>query len=851
MPPAADTDAQVELDGHLLKLTNLGKVLYPMTGTTKADVIGYYAEVAHAMLPHVQGRPVTRKRWPNGVQEQPFFHKNIDKGVPPWVPRMPIAHRSGTTIYPMIDSPATLAWFGQNASLEIHVPQWRFTPDGDVGKPDRLVFDLDPGPGVELPDCARVALVIRDHLGAQGIRCVPVTSGSKGIHLYSHLDGSLTSDEASDFAHALAEELERKMPDTVVSRMTKSLRPGKIFLDWSQNSAAKTTIAPYSLRGRARPTVAAPRTWDELEDPDLDHLDFREVLRRLESGSDPMDGLETGRRPRRGSPAKPAPAPTASPAKPAGAPMATEDKLATYRAKRSADRTPEPVPERADLPQGNDDTFVIQEHHARALHWDFRLERDGVLVSWAVPRGIPTDVRQNRLAVQTEDHPLEYADFAGTIPRGEYGGGWVTIWDSGSYTTEKWRPGEVIVELHGQKARGRFALIRTRDKQWLMHRTKGQPDLPEVVPLPESDAPTDGPVWTRDGRQDPAASAAAAKPVTGTAGEGARRPVPGADIALPNDLAPMLATAGTVGDLGADHQWRLEAKWDGVRALAWVTGGTVRLTSRNGNDMTAVYPELAAIADWLAGHSAVLDGEVVALNEAGRSDFGLLQQRMKLTKRAEIERVREQVPVRFFAFDVLHLDGISLLNKRFDDRRRVLEVLGEGGPHIAVPELLSGSVDDALQYTREREWEGVVAKAAESVYQSGRRARTWIKIKNFRTQEVVVVGWRPGNGRRSGSIGSLLLGIPGRSGFEYVGRVGSGFSDRDLDDVAHRLEPLARKTTAVVGEMPRMETRDARWVRPVLVGEVRFSEWSRDGLLRQASWRGFRPDKDPLDVHRE
>ncbi len=456
------------MDGHRFGLTNLSKVLYPASGTTKADVIGYFAEVAHAMIPLVAGRPVTRKRWPNGVDTTPFFHKNVDKGTPLWIRRQEITHKDRTINYPLVESPATLAWFGQNAALELHVPQWRFGPDGGVGQPDRAVFDLDPGDGVELARCAEVAKVIRDRLDDLKLTAVPVTSGSKGLHLYVPMPGGQTSEEVSQFAKLLAETVERDMPDLVVSRMAKELRPGKVFIDWSQNSSAKTTIAPYSLRGRELPMVAAPRTWAELDDPELRQLEYREVLERLRSGIDPF-----------GRP---------------GGDRSVSAKLATYRSKRSADRTPEPVPaEAAQAPaNGHDDTFVIQEHHATALHWDFRLERGGVLVSWAVPKGIPTTARGNRLAVQTEDHPLEYATFAGSIDHGEYGGGEVTIWDSGHYTLEKWRDDEVIVILDGARARGRFALIRTRvgaggeaagkGNQWLMHRTKDQPDLADVVP---------------------------------------------------------------------------------------------------------------------------------------------------------------------------------------------------------------------------------------------------------------------------------------------------------------------------------------------------------------------------------
>lgn len=804
----AGDSAQVEMDGHRFGLTNLSKVLYPASGTTKADVIGYFAEIAAVMIPLVAGRPVTRKRWPNGVQATPFFHKNIDKGTPSWIPAREIPHADRTISYPLIDSSATLAWLGQNAALELHVPQWRFADDGSVGRPDRAVFDLDPGPGVGLAQCAEVARAIRRRLTDLGLTVSPVTSGAKGLHLYVPLSGSDTSEQVSQFARLLAETVEKDMPALVVSKMSKLRRAGKVFIDWSQNNASKTTIAPYSLRGRDFPTVAAPRTWAELEDPDLAQLDYREVLDRVRSGIESFrvetDGHADG-----------------------AAGEMVSHKLAVYRSKRSAERTPEPVPAAGvSSISSAGDTFVIQEHHATALHWDFRLARDGVLVSWAVPKGIPTSWRQNRLAVQTEDHPLEYADFAGTIGDGEYGGGEVTIWDSGRYSLEKWRDGEVIVTLDGARARGRFALIRTnrgaaaddgaKGNQWLMHRMKDQPDLEPVVPQAGRKFGPDRTIVHRP---------------------------------PPTDLLPMLASPGTLADVsGAD--WRFEGKWDGVRAIVEIGEGHFRLVSRNGNDVTAVYPELRAVVETLAGHVVVLDGEIVAMNAQGRSDFSLLQRRMKLTKPGEISAMSIEVPVQLLIFDILYLDGISLLRKTYDDRRRVLAALAPAGGPVTVPQPLFGPGPDALAYTIARHWEGIIAKKAGSTYLPGKRSQTWIKIKNVTDQEIVVVGWRAGKGRRAGGIGALLMALPTEAGFEFVGRVGTGFTDAALEDLKATLDPLARQSSPLTHQLPRADTVGVQWVRPELVGEVTYAEWTPDRHLRHPVWRGLRPDKSVEDLQR-
>ena len=268
--------------GQRVKLTNADKILYPATGTTKQDVFDYYTRIAEVMVPHIAGRPATRKRWPNGVEQASFFEKQLASSAPDWLPRASVTHRSGTTTYPIIDSTTGLAWIAQQAALEVHVPQWRFvaewTRSGESLKPGpatRLVFDLDPGEGVTMAQLAEVARAVRDLIADIGLTTFSLTSGSKGLHLYTPLDEPVSSRGATVLAKRVAQQLEKAMPKLVTSTMTKSLRAGKVFLDWSQNSGSKTTIAPYSLRGRDHPTVAAPRSWEELDDPALSQLTLR------------------------------------------------------------------------------------------------------------------------------------------------------------------------------------------------------------------------------------------------------------------------------------------------------------------------------------------------------------------------------------------------------------------------------------------------------------------------------------------------------------------------------------------------------------------------------------------------
>lgn len=485
--------------------------------------------------------------------------------------------------------------------------------------------------------------------------------------------------------------------------------------------------------------------------------------------------------------------------------MAENDRLQRYRTMRSADRTPEPVPAEpvpAEQSAGaNGLRFVIQEHHATALHWDFRLERDGVLVSWAIPKGLPPDPKKNHLAVHTEDHPLDYALFEGEIPAGEYGGGSVSIWDRGTYELEKWSAREVKVVLRGERARGRFALFKTGDggkrgRDWMIHRM--DPPAPGWHPLPEL-------------------------------------------------IAPMLATPGPL--LGDDEAWAYEMKWDGVRLVLYIAGGRVRALTRNERDVTSTYPELHALAASLGTRQLVLDGEVVATDADGRISFGALQPRMHVTRPGKA--LLTTAPVTYLAFDVLHLDGASLLETPYVQRRELLAGLKLRGPHWSTPPYFAGSGEEAVATSRAQHLEGVVAKRLSSKYLPGKRSKDWLKVKNVRTQEVVVGGWRPGAGRREGRIGSLLLGVPGPAGLEYVGHVGTGFTDAVLDDLTARLRRTERKTSPFANPLPRPHAKDAHWVTPRLVGEVQFGEWTPDGLLRHPSWRGLRADKAGSDVVRE
>jgi bifunctional non-homologous end joining protein LigD len=478
-------------------------------------------------------------------------------------------------------------------------------------------------------------------------------------------------------------------------------------------------------------------------------------------------------------------------------------RLQSYRAKRDFATTPEPAPEPETAPETAAPLrFVIHEHHARRLHWDLRLERDGALASWAVPKGLPPAPGENHLAVAVEDHPLEYLDFEAEIPKGQYGAGSIAIWDSGTYECLKWEPRKIEVALHGHRLDARYALFPIdageQPKNWLIH------------------------------RMDPAAD-------------------PGAEP-MPARIAPMLARAGSLPK--DDGDWAFEVKWDGVRAIAYSQPGELRLESRNLNDITDSFPELLGLNAALGSHSAVLDGEIVAFDGDGRPSFATLQRRMHAASRAQARKLAQDTPVTYVIFDLLWLDGHSLMSEPYSERRARLAALALGGESWQIPDHVVGEGRALLAATAEQHLEGVVGKRLDSTYLPGARTRDWVKVKTLARQELVVGGWMAGKGKRRQSIGALLLGVHDADGaLRYAGRVGSGFSEEDLRGLAAMLAPLGRPDSPfTAGERP---PREAIFCEPRVVVEVEFSAWTSAGSLRHPVYVGVREDKPAEQVVRE
>jgi bifunctional non-homologous end joining protein LigD len=521
--------------------------------------------------------------------------------------------------------------------------------------------------------------------------------------------------------------------------------------------------------------------------------------------------------------------------------------LDEYSAKRTFEATPEPPPVVA--PRSGPLLFVVQQHSATRLHYDFRLELDGVLKSWAVPKGPSLDPTERRLAVRTEDHPYDYGSFEGVIPPGQYGAGEVIVWDCGVYSPDEggnWfhdraeaerrareglEKGKLSILLRGEKLKGSFALVRTREN-WLLIKHKDR-------------FVSDGEIAKRDrsvlsgvGVEDLTAVPVSRLPAT-------QLPPSGKPEALPAKLAPMLSEQGEAAFSRSGWMW--EPKLDGYRVLVFIEGETVTLRSRRGGmELTGTFPRIIAELAKQSVSTMVLDGEIVAFDASGKPSFGALQERVQLKSEREIAAADKKAPAVLYCFDLLHFAGLDLRQASYSDRRRWLAQCLLPSAHV---QLVHASEDGAALYAAAlaNGFEGVMGKREDSKYEAGKRSGAWIKVKSTHSAEFVIGGYTKGKGARA-PLGALLVGYWSGTKLHYAGHVGSGFDDKSLEQTLERLGAL-RSSASPFAEKPDLHS-PTTWVKPELVAEVKFQNWTDDGMLRAPVFLRLRDDVDPKTVRR-
>jgi DNA ligase D-like protein (predicted ligase)/DNA ligase D-like protein (predicted polymerase)/DNA ligase D-like protein (predicted 3'-phosphoesterase) len=821
-----------EIEGRELRLSNLDKVFWPDEGYTKGDLLNYYFNVADLLLPYLRDRPLTRKRMPDGIDGPFFYEKNAPMKTPDWMPRCPVPSedaKAGLIDYLMVDSLAGMLFVVNLGAIEFHPLHSRC---GTVEQPDYLFFDLDPFPPITFDDVLTVAGHVRVALDALGLVGYPKTSGATGMQIYVPIEPGYGYDQIRELVGRIGRMINKADPERTTMLWEVRRRSGKVFIDHNMNRLGANIAAVYSMRPEPMATVSTPVTWDEVESG-ITPQDFTiatvwerfarvgDLFERVRTAPQDLTnalealGLPTEREfpvpARRPSGQQAAgngrrdPAPRAAGAEgkredPEAAERTSEEviaaskdpTLAEYLRKRTfgPEGTPEPPPSAPKRPKGN--TFVIQKHRATRLHYDLRLERHGAMPSWAVPKGLPIARNDRRLAVHTEDHPIEYASFQGTIPEGHYGAGEVRIFDDGTYDLVEWEDKKVSFVLHGRRYPGlEYHLVQTRT-DWLIFLASHQ-----ETPL----------------------------------------------IASPGSYVPMLAEAG--GKPFDGKEWWFEPKLDGIRALATMSTGETRLHTRNGRDVSDAYPELHMIHELVNQVNAVVDGEIVAFEADGRPSFELLQQRMNLKNEREIKRMSKQIPVTLVAFDLLWLDGEELTGLPLEQRRELLEGVVERDDRLEVVTHVEGEGKAFVDAARKLRLEGVVAKKKGSRYEPGRRTPNWKKIKLTNTQDCVILGWTRGEGSRGQTFGALLVGAFVDGELKWIGQVGTGFTQKMQETVLEQLTPLVRKTPAI-DDKELKAVKGATFVEPKIVCEVEYLEMTKStNKMRAPSFKGLRPDKGP------
>ena len=868
-------------------ITNPDKVMYPAVGFTKADVVAYYLAVARYLLPYLKNRPVTLKRYPDGVRGEFFYEKDAPAFTPKWVETFPVPRRHGgrDIRYILINDRRTLAWCANIASLELH-PFLHRVPD--LESPTAVVFDFDPGESADVLTCARVAFLVKDVLDRLELASVVKVSGSKGLQLYVPLNSQAKYAVTQPFARTVAELLEREHADLVTAEMAKSERQGRVFIDWSQNATHKTTVAVYSLRAkRSRPFVSMPVTWEELRTAldrnAADRLFFepKAALERLQRLGDlfrpvltrkqrlptrfvdqlrPASPRRSARRskPARDDRSKPARDDRSKPAREERSTPAPEERagpgtLEAYRAKRDFARTPEPAPGRVrPSSQGSRRRFVIQKHAASRLHYDFRLEMHGVLKSWAVPKGPPYALTERRLAMATEDHPLEYLQFEGTIPQGQYGGGTVMVWDIGTYEIidGSYHAGKLHLFLEGKKLRGEWTLVRTpdgEDKKWLLIKTGA---ALEAISARDDDASAlTGRTMARIAEDNDAQWQSNREAKVPARRLEPPQPMPETDVAgLPKSelrfVEPMKAKL--VATLPEGDDWIYEIKFDGYRVLAVKTKREVRLLSRNDNLLNPRFPRIAEALQALAPDT-IVDGEIVALDDRGRPSFNLLQ------------HARSTTTIVYYAFDILAYRGKDVRALPLAERRPLLTAaLAPTRDPIRLSQTFTARAGDLMAAAREQELEGLVAKRLSSVYEPGKRSGAWMKVKLHGGQELVIGGYVPGKDH----FDALLVGYYEGDRLLFLAKVRNGFVPEVKRQVFERFRGLETDVCPFANlpepkgvrrgmALTREAMKQCRWLQPKLVAEIAFADWTAGNHLRHARFVGLRDDKDPREVVRE
>lgn len=768
----ASKNQLVEIGKRKLEISNLEKILYPDDRISKAEVIEYYLNIAPTMLYHLKGRPLMLVRFPEGIDEQRFYQKNTPDWSPEWVETILLGSEEEKN-YVMATEPASLVWLANLAALELHQMHSR-KPHYD--QPDYMVFDLDPPESADFQRVVETAFRLKEHIEQFGYHTFVKTTGGKGVHIVVPLQPRADMSEVLDAAKKVAQPFVNEHNDETTLQIKKNARKGRILIDIYRNRTHQTIVSSYSLRGKPGAPVSMPLSWDELAETESSakyHL--KNAVQKVMDDGDAWEGIggyATALHTKRAIKSAPKKL-DASPRR------KTPEQLDEYAQKRDFMKTKEPG---AGEMTGEGNRFVIQRHHATRLHYDLRLEQDGVLKSWAVPKGLPPRPGVKRLAVQTEDHPLKYLTFEGKIPKGEYGGGDMWVYAQGKYEVTKEKKGGMYFRLESAEVSGEYRMHKMKGEEWLM----------EKVEQPQVD-------WLND------------------------------------QIEPMQAVSVDEPPRG---DYIYEVKWDGIRALIALEDGQIRIRSRNQHDITKQFPELQD-AGAFRGTCGLLDGEIVCLDGQGKPSFQKVIHRMKRSDKSTIEKLSKTQPAYCYVFDCLYLDGRPITKEPLLRRYEWLNDSVKKGTNYRVSEMIEDG-EALFRAAKEHGLEGIMAKKKDSKYLPGKRSDLWQKVKVSHPVDCVVIGYTKGKGDRAEYFGALYMAERKDDELVYRGKVGTGFNEESIKEVYKELEKLDTVKKPSDPKVP--DEKKAVWVEPKVVIEITYARMSSNEIFKESVFVRLRPD---------
>jgi DNA ligase D-like protein (predicted ligase)/DNA ligase D-like protein (predicted polymerase)/DNA ligase D-like protein (predicted 3'-phosphoesterase) len=760
---------------HEVELSNLDKILFPNDHIVKAQVIEYYLKIAPTLLTHTKGRALTLIRFPDGIYGESFYQKNRPEWAPSWIEFVTLGKESKD--YIIATEQALLVWLANLAAIELHQLHSR-KPNFDC--PDYMVFDLDPPEGYVFKNLIPIAFELKEEIETFGYTPFVKTTGGKGLHICCPIEPALDFHTVFEAAESIAKPFVEARPNAVTLQIKKDARKGRVLVDIFRIRSGQSIVSPYSLRGREGAPVSMPLTWDELKSvrTPLDFNIHTAVEKVLQDG-DAWEGfdafavqLHTHRTKSSAKRSSPKPNPK----------YKSPEQLEAYAKKRDFNKTPEPAAKILDE-QGN--KFVVHRHHASRLHYDLRLEKDGVLKSWAVPKGLPPYPGVKRLAVQTEDHPMEYLTFDGKIPKGQYGAGEMWIYALGKYQITKDKKDGFYFRLNSKEVTGEYRIHKMKEKEWLLERV----DDPQLN-------------------------------------------------FIHHELAPMLSESADKPPSGDDYVYEL--KWDGIRALISLEDGQIKIRTRNHHDVTAQFPELQIGEKAFRATNGLFDAEIVCLDPSGKPIFKKVINRLMSTGETAIQKLSKTNQVHCYVFDCLYLDGRSLINEPLLKRKEWLA----DAVRTDTPYRVSEHVDDGqslFEAAKHHGLEGIMAKKKDSKYMIGKRSDCWIKVKVRQTSECYIIGYTKGKGDRGQTFGALQIAEKVDEKLHYRGKVGTGFDESTVKEIMTALKKIkVIKKPDVVGKL--LDENVSTWLDATALVEVSYSKLTPDKMFREPVFIRLRPD---------